>query len=294
MKTSIIFKLKPQYYILLILLFVLTTVILSGCTASFTGTPDQLVPNDVTLKSINDLTTEPIVNSCLKNQTVECRNTIVYNKLLAIDINYAIFINTLFNEDRGINYATTLTTLGLSAAAGATGVTSLATIAAGLTGATAGYNSKILQDKIITSIQYTMEAQRDIIKSKILIGLSQTIVTYPLELANIYLQAYYEAGTLLNAVSQITNTTTQIATTAKDILQKVTLSSYVTTTTSSTLTKFILDKNGNIIDDNVRIIDTWLSLHNIKEHASQFINSNTPEMENYRQAFINELKINIK
>lgn len=271
-------------------LSVLMWLLLSGC-ASLKGTPDKLISDDDMLTSISPIVSTESIKECNTNLTIECRNKIVYNKLLSADIEFGIYSAKVFNEDRSVAVGTTLVALGLNAASMAYGSALLTGISSAVIGAGASYDSEVLANKVLSSIQSQMNAERYIIKTRIIKGLNQSTLQYSLNAANIDLEAYYQAGTLLAGISGINTAASNNATIANDILQKTIVASYTSTISTGILNKYIFDSKGNIIPDHVKLLEKWLVKNEVGMHSSLFINSNDIDLETKRQQAIKDLEI---
>jgi hypothetical protein len=151
------------------------------------------------------------------------RNKIVYDLLGMIDTEHAKFMNDIKNSVAGKNILADFFVLGLNAAGAVTGGEAIKTILAVTSGAVVGANSSIDKNEFanntINSIYCQMMASKLKIETKIMTALKLNTTEYPLEAALRDVWHYYLAGTLLQAVADLTQTTATKKTEADNELQ---------------------------------------------------------------------------
>ena len=272
-------------------LLLLLLSVLSGC-ASLHSTPTKTISDKDMLAYIDDEGGINAEKACLLNQTVECRNKIVYNRLIDIDINYETYINKLFNEDKTISFLTTITTLGLNGFASLYGLKVLSMVSSTIIGAQASYSQDVLINKTVSSLQKEMTGNRALVKTRILLALKQPVTKYPFLVAKMDLLDYYNAGTILSALEGISSSTSVKADSNLKVLNQTIKSVYSETPTGDILEKYALDSNGLPIVERIQVIDKWLVDNKIANtHAATLINGNSPELEALRKQLIADLKL---
>lgn len=192
-----------------------------GCTATFKGRPDRIIPDEVITNDIATITSIESLRNCNEIKTKDCRNRIIYATILGIDMNYHNFEMSLFNDDRKLSFASTLASLGLTAASAYTGAPVLAAISTGVIGADSAYGATILQGQLQNTLQNQMSAQRNTVKARIFTQTELTFDEYPLNLASIDLENLYNAGTINAAMKNLSTVASTNAVNASKTLQAV-------------------------------------------------------------------------
>jgi hypothetical protein len=198
-----------SYKMLSKLLVLLQAILLmSGC-AAFSGFPQRATDPKMDLERLEPRIGAEAITACLTNPTVSCRNELITVRMLATDIRFSEFEQSLFQQTRETGFGATLVTLGLtSGAAFAGGTTSqvLAGVAAFIIGAREAFQKEVLAERTVVAIHTAMRANRARVALRLRTGLSQSIDQYPLALGLSDLNDYYNAGTVLGALIGITET----------------------------------------------------------------------------------------
>ena len=245
---------------------------LTAC-ASFSGYPDREISTD---DVIPVLKREEVVK-CMDEQDNDtsraCRNKIISAGMLVIDINFSDFEKQLFKENREASFVTTVATLGLTAAGAMTGTAVLSAISTGLIGSKAAFDSEVLMDKAILAIHTQMRAQRYFVAARLRRGFKENTTDYPLALAIVDIEAYYNAGTLLTAFIEITESAGVKAKKAKEDFSKAAgfRTSVFTKDEAGDLIREFWKPDGNNVDKkNQKQIRDWFTKNNIKEISITF------------------------
>ena len=184
--------------------------LLAGC-ASLRGAPEHVVDVDREVAALAPLHGDAFVATCV--QTAEeaerrrCRDQIIEARMIAIDRRYTEFRQDFYADSRWGRFAATIASLGLTAAGTLSGADAgkvIAAAATGLTGARAAFDREILVEKTAAAIETAMDSARDKVALRIREGMRQPTTTYSLSAAIGDLEAYYNAGSLLGALSDIT------------------------------------------------------------------------------------------
>jgi len=150
------------------------------------------------------------VVECLAKPLTEqrvCRDTIVQALMIAIDLRYEEFEIGFFDTNRYAGFGATLAALGLSTAgAVVSGGTSklLSAAAAGVIGAREAFKQEVLAEQTSVALLTAMRAQRDRVGLNIRLGLRRDATQYPLGAALADVSAYYRAGTIVGALTGVT------------------------------------------------------------------------------------------
>jgi hypothetical protein len=197
-------------------LFSLATVALlaaSGCQ-SFRGYPDPVVDEKVELVRLRPYFTndvESTYNETLHNFGEEAgkayRNEVISQRLRAIDIRFMMFTQALNKEVNAAQLITDFAVLGLGGAGAVAGGAStkaiLAAISAGLTGAKLATDKAFYAQKTLPALVAQMEASRTAQLLVLRAGMKQSTSDYPLATGLHDTDRYFTAGTLPQAITDI-------------------------------------------------------------------------------------------
>ncbi len=182
---------------------------LVGCGGLAAGPKSPLADDSAALAELQKGFAPAEVSACLATPVPEqtaCRDRIAQSLMVAIDLRYADYELTFFDNNRYGSLASTLLVLGLTGAgsvSGASAAKALSAAAAGVTGAREAFDREALLQSTTVSLQTAMRGQRDVVAARIRAGLAQPASQYPLGFVLSDLYAYYRAGTLPGALSGI-------------------------------------------------------------------------------------------
>jgi hypothetical protein len=183
--------------------------LLAACS-TVRGRPEFPANLDAEVSQLAPLHDAAAIEACLKLPVADsraCRDSIVQARLIAIDVRYTQFRHAFYGEARWGGFAATVATLGLTSAAALASLGTshiLSAAATGVTGTQAAYDKQVLIDRTATAIETSMDAARGTVAIRIRQGLQRPPPDYPLAVALSDLQDYYNAGTLLGALADIT------------------------------------------------------------------------------------------
>lgn len=136
------------------------------------------------------------------------RDAVVYGRLHAINIRYDEFERTLTGTSNKLNLGADLAVLALNGfgatIGGATAKAALAAASAGVLGAKSAVDTDLFYQRTLPALLTQMRASRLAALYSVKLGLTQPEDRYPLDQALVDLQAYYIAGTLPSAITQVT------------------------------------------------------------------------------------------
>jgi len=190
---------------------------LTGCSTVLTGAPQPLSDPDSEVNAVMKAADAETIVKCMQSPTEACRDQIVGARMYAADLRFAQFESNLFREGRETDFGGSVASLGLSAAATAsTGGTAQAFSAVNtlLLGTRESYQKDLLAEKTSAAIHAAMQARRNAVALRLRTGLTQSLKAYPLPVALSDLVAYIRAGSLLGALTEITD---QVAVTANGV-----------------------------------------------------------------------------
>ncbi|MDD1606506.1 MAG: hypothetical protein LUP96_07410 [Methylococcaceae bacterium] len=194
---------------LILLLFIL----LNACT-TLSGTPKSPLEFSDAITGSHD--TEDILNKYAKEfaqqatqevTSPERRNTLISKALTIMDVRYAEFINNTETNRKNKEMFTDLVELSMNLAGtvvGAAGTkTILAAISAGINGINGSIDTNYFYQKTFQSLVAQMNADRKAVLVYLTKGMTLPIENYQWAQAVHDLIDYYNAGTLLGAISSI-------------------------------------------------------------------------------------------
>ncbi|MDD5170991.1 MAG: hypothetical protein PHN75_19395 [Syntrophales bacterium] len=135
------------------------------------------------------------------------RNKVIAGRMAMVDLQYLEWLRSINADKQLLDTASDAVTISVSLAASLTGgemaKSVLSAIAAGVTGIKASVDKNYYYDKTISAMGATMNAQRKTVAVRILAGMNKSLEEYPFGQGLADLYEYYQAGTLLGAVSTI-------------------------------------------------------------------------------------------
>lgn len=191
-----------------------STLALSGCVATVRGAPEERFDRKRAIEdqSLTELviqtTLDPkrIMRFAASGATIGQRNEVIYARLSEIDAMYYEYERSVSRELRESGFALSLAGLAVgSAGALVTEQASqiLSAVSASLTGAQEAFQKTVLIDRTTEAFLSQMRAGRASVKSAILLKLTSSTETYPLQAAIADLEAYRQAGTLTGALAGV-------------------------------------------------------------------------------------------
>lgn len=190
------------------------------------------------------------------------RDEIILGRIRAYDIEFSDFQRALNSYSNEISIGADLTALvlnGLGATTGNAGTkAALAAASAGVIGAQGAVNKDLYYQKTVSAIIAQMEANRSKAKLVIFTDIKQPDADYPLARADSDLADLNDAGSLPNAVSNITqqSTTQNDATQAQ--IQAVQALTFTTSTSATKITAWLFS-NGTVDKTHYAALQTWLN-----------------------------------
>ncbi|HUG26176.1 hypothetical protein [Piscinibacter sp.] len=188
--------------------WVLVAWLLGGC-AAFDGYPQRATDPEADLVQLKPQLEANAITACLDAPSLLCRNRIIGARMYATDIRFSQFEETLFRETRKAGFGATVSTLGLTtAAAASSGGTAqvLSGLTAFIIGGREAFQKEVLAERTVIAIHSAMRTKRAQVALRLRTGLNEPLSRYPLEAALTDLDQYYNAGSVLGAMIDITET----------------------------------------------------------------------------------------
>ena len=135
------------------------------------------------------------------------RDNVVHGRLLAIDMQYGLFKQALYEE--GVTTNVAIDTLGVvvgtagAAVTGSDGSRILSALSGGISGTGTAINENLYYKRTLPALLALMDAKREAIRAEIISGLTTDHNTYPLGRALVDLERYVQAGSIPGAISEI-------------------------------------------------------------------------------------------
>lgn len=261
--------------------------ILSGCSATFQGSPAILPDSQNALKQL-----DPYYASVMKEyygnnrDKKELRNEFIETRLAVIDDQYLCFKQRLYIESVSSNLGVDTAVLGLNLAGTLTPAASakaiLAAVSGGLIGTRAAAEKELYFEKTMPALLSQMEALRKNVRADIIKNMQLEVDSYPLSQAEYDLQQYYVAGTIPGAIVGITTeavhaenqATALMADTIKSNLEAkgYKVSPYQKDDAGDILHEFVFP-GGKPNDDNLKKLQSWMTENHIPGSPLVFIRS---------------------
>lgn len=241
---------------------------LGGCASGFTGAPaatiDAAKVSSCPVIAKNDppdRSTYDAQGSDAEKRRI-ARNAFVDKCVAAIETSYQIFAQNLSTDQKSFAVGSDLAASGVTAAAtlakSARTKTHLTTYASVILGLRGSVEKELFFSKALPALMTQMEASRDVVMARIIQNKARPVTEYTLDGALTDLKAYYAAGTLTGALTEVTADAGRSAATAKMELKRVTEGDYSYTDAGQKLRRY-WRPDGAINAANAANLQTWLS-----------------------------------
>ena len=138
------------------------------------------------------------------------RDRVVYGRLLAIDMQFGLFKEAIYEEGIFTNLSTDILGVAVGAAGavttGADASRILSALSGGISGTGTAINKNLYYERTLPALIALMDANREKIRAEILKGLIRSVEVYPLGSALADLERYFQAGSIPGAVASVTAT----------------------------------------------------------------------------------------
>jgi uncharacterized protein YcfL len=198
------------------LVLVLVGVLMATGCASITGYPSRSTNTKDDMSALAIYNKSEVIafynassNSVRNGKTQkDYRNEVVNGRLAAIDIQYNLYQQSLYEEGIGTNILTDWVVIGLGGATtvvgGAATKAALGAAITGITGAKVSIDKNAYFDKTLPALVAKMQATRKEVLVRLRTGLNKDVDVYPLTQALVDLEDYYNAGTIPGAIAGVT------------------------------------------------------------------------------------------
>ena len=200
------------------------TLVLTGCvsTSGFPERPETIKTELESLQATYFLPGKDVLaeyNRREESEKQSYRDDVVHGRLLAIDMQYGLFKQAIYEE--GVTTNLTIDTLGVVVGAagavvtGSDGSRILSALSGGISGTGTAINKNLYYERTLPALLALMDAKRDEIRAEILTGLVLDHGGYPLGRALTDLERYVQAGSIPGAISEVLATAGEAKTKAE-------------------------------------------------------------------------------
>lgn len=250
-------------------------LILNGCAAieGYPPDPENTTTTLTSLQGFFDPKWETQYNAesdPAKRQTL--RDTVVLSRMRAYDLEFDDFERTLYKGGTGLPTAADLIVLILNGLGATTGVAAtkaaLAAASAGLVGAGGVVNKDLFYQKTLPALLAQMEANRTNVRKTIFTGLATPDAKYSLLMADLDLDSLKNAGSVPNAITNITKNAGQEQKQAQTDIDKIRSGTVSTTSSTKRIVSWLYpngaeaDAQGNPaqpINANLTALLKWMA-----------------------------------
>jgi hypothetical protein len=240
---------------------------LGGCAGGFTGAPATTI-------NVAKVSTCPVVakNDAPDSSAYDkkdndaetrriARNAFVDKCVAAIETSYQAFAQSLSTDQKLFAVGSDLATSGVTAAAtlakSARTKTYLTTYAGLLLGFRGSVEKELFFNQTLPALKAQMEGSRDVVMTRIIQNKTRSVTEYSLDAAATDLKAYYTAGTLTGAVTEVTTDAGVKAANARTELKRVSEGDYSYTEAAQKLRRY-WRPDGKVNAANAANLQKWL------------------------------------
>lgn len=244
---------------------VFAVVSIVGCS-SISGIPDRSVNVTSELTSLKPYFEPSVISTYNSKKTMDekkqFRDEVLAARIRAIDLNFHEFIKGLSTESKGLNIGTDSTVLLLGAAGAVSTVSSsqaiISATSATVTGLKSSIDKNAYYDSTLTALVSQMQASRHERLVSIYTGMELGVDRYPLMKALIDIEEYFQAGTVIGAVSKINKQAGELQAKADEELSSILKSSYKKDQAGDLIRKFWKPDGVSINVANETALKLWM------------------------------------
>jgi len=260
-----------------IMLALCAMLFLAGC-ASMSNAPKRSGDMVAELKALEPYFSASVIKTydSLKTKPYDqrgYRDEVIFGRIRAIDLHYNQFINDISREDKGMNIGTDSAVLLLDAGGALSKVSSTQAIFSQASGVLTGVKSSIdkntYYDKTLYALISQMQASRQDALVTLYNGLDKEVGQYPLLKALIDVESYYQAGTILGAVTAITKSSGEQKAAAD---KEIKISGQHVKDKAGDIIRVFWKPDGNTINPtNQQKLKNWMTTNGLNFSITSFI-----------------------
>lgn len=215
-------------------------------------------------------------------------------RIRAIDLHFNEFIKSIYAESKKLNIGSDSTVLLLGAAGAVSTVSSTQAIISAMSATVTGVKSSIdknaYYDSTSAALVSQMQANRQQQLVSIYTGMELGIDRYPLMKALIDIEEYFQAGTVIGAVSKINQQAGEQKTKADEELSIILKSSYKKDQAGDLIRKFWKPDGTSVDSANEAIIKNWMKNNQLDNVSITFFIRST-HLSSAREKAIKDIPI---
>jgi hypothetical protein len=300
MRRKQIFHGRVELLHILLALTIASTLAACAAVQGFQNSPEPSSSAEARRAKYYGETADDAYYAAPAAQREAIRDELVYGKMQVLEDDFLDFEKSLNSAGNYVSVGSDLAVLLLSGVAATTGGTTtksaLAAASAGIVGARAVVNKDLYYQKTLPALISQMQANREKARLVIIQNLKQPDSVYPLNSAEIDLKKLEEAGSLLNAVNDISQQATSQKNETQSLIQMYQTTTFVKTPTTDKLHSWLFP-NGQLDKTRFKTLADWLtnnsdpSLHNVP--VATFVSSDVEAatLEPARERATKELNI---
>jgi hypothetical protein len=246
-------------------LIAIATFTLTGCAAvdGYPRRPETHSTVEARREMYYGAKADDTYNATAADQRKAVRDILVYGKMQVLEDDFLAFERSLNSAGNYVSVGSDLGVLVLNGLAATTGTaatkSALAAASAGVVGAQGAVNKDLYYQKTLAALLAQIQANREKARLTIIQKLGSSDADYPLNAAEIDLKKLEEAGSLVNAVNDISQqATTQKAVTEDQIKNVQKLSASVTKTSERIRAWLYID--GKVDQVHYDALQAWLNI----------------------------------
>lgn len=264
---------RNRYCLFIVMLF------LSSCS-SISGIPERSSDVKSELAALKDYFSTSVVTTYQSKPTDAdkklYRNEVISARIRAIDLNFNEFVQNISAENKKLNIGADSTVLFLGTAGAVSTVSStqaiLSATSATVTGVKSSVDKNAYYETTLNALVSQMLANRKTVLVNIYAGLESEVEDYPLMRALIDVEDYFQAGTIIGAVSEITKEAGKQKAEAEEKISDIVFSgSYVKDEAGDALRGFWKPDGKNIDKGNEKKLKEWMKKNKINVKVTVFL-----------------------
>ena len=279
-------------------ILLLSLLWLAGCS-SLSGMPARTSSVETELNALAGYFSPAVIttfqNTSGNSAKKRYRDEVIAARIRAIDLNFNQFAQNISAEHKKFNIGADSTVLLLGAAGAVSTVTSTQAIPAATSATVTGVKSSIDKnayfDTTLTALLSQMQANRKKVLLTIYTNMQRDVNAYPLMRALVDLEDYFQAGTIIGAVSEITQQAGKQKSAADDALNQLVTASYVKDNAGDMLRNFWKPNGTEINAANEARLKAWMASNGI-DNTSVTLFLRAAHFAAARAKAVQELEIN--
>ena len=251
---------------------VLSCGLIGGC-ASLSGIPERAASVETELAALAGYFSPDVMTTydglSGDSEKKAYRDKVIAARIRAIDLNFNQFAQNISAENKKLNIGTDATVLLLGAAGAVSTVTStqaiLAATSATVTGVKTSIDKNAYFDATLAALLSQMQANRKKVLVNLYAGMQMADNAYPLMRALVDLEDYFQAGTIIGAVNEISKEAGVQKSAADSKINDIMQGSYLRDKAGDTLRQFWKPDGKTADATNEASLKAWMAKNGISD-----------------------------